>query len=236
MKIVKQSPRLREYFNDKINNKNTDRRQRISEELGGGILGTIGSSFWQFEQMKNQVKGALGENLVSMLAISLSDNWVIFKNALIPTDRGSLTEVDLLLIGENGIFLIEVKTWKGSWTAYQDKWKHRKGSRWVPVENSPTLQSLYHKKMFEKWIHSAVKNLPSELILAPVIFPVAKWLGVNRCSVPVCHGLPELRQFIQQKNYRLNYTTIQQVTTLIKDLDLGSLNLSKKPKPILKKR
>jgi Nuclease-related domain len=53
----------------------------------------------------------------------------MFNNALIPTPTGKLTEIDCLIIGTAGIFLIEIKTWQGSFSAYKDKWKRREGSK-----------------------------------------------------------------------------------------------------------
>ena len=240
MKILKQSPLLKEHFDRQIDRKVTAKRQGVNESLGGGVLGAFGAGLFQFEQMKNQVKGTIGENLVSMLAISLPENWFMLKNALIPTTKGKLTEIDLLLIGEPGVFLIEVKTWKGSWTAYRDNWKRRERTKWIPIENSPTQQSVYHKKMFQQWLNHSLSGFNSDLVMAPVVFPVAKWLKVRECSVPVCRGLAELRQLLTHKENKLNLQQMQQIATLIVELKIPFSPIpkkpSKKPAPILHQR
>ncbi len=94
----------------------------------------------------------------------------MLNNVVIPTKAGKSTEIDLLLVGNTGVYLVEVKTWKGAYAAYKDKWKVRNGKQWIPLDKSPTQQSLYHQKIFSQWIDSKITNFPKESIIAPVIF------------------------------------------------------------------
>ncbi|NEP90458.1 MAG: NERD domain-containing protein [Okeania sp. SIO2C2] len=121
MRILKQSPSLQQAFQAKIQEKIYDNRQEVKQDLGGGLFGEIGAVFFQFKQFRNQIKGNLGETFLSLLLMSLPDNWVMFKNALIPTKSRNLTEIDLLIIGNAGAFLVEVKTGKCSFSANQDQ-------------------------------------------------------------------------------------------------------------------
>ncbi|MBE9197580.1 MULTISPECIES: nuclease-related domain-containing protein [unclassified Nodularia (in: cyanobacteria)] len=195
MKVLQQSSTLRARFKEKINAKKSAQRQEVNQVLGNNLLGKLGSFVYEFKQAKNQFQGSMGEWGVSAIMQAFPDTWVMFNNALIPTNNsGGLTEIDHLIIGLKGIFLLEIKTWKGSFTAYQDIWKRREGNSWVAISNSPTSQSAYHQKMFSRWINSVVPNLPDSYIYAPVVFPIAKWLGVNNCSVPVFQGVPALLQ------------------------------------------
>ncbi|NEQ36769.1 MAG: NERD domain-containing protein [Okeania sp. SIO3I5] len=216
----------------------SDRRQEVKESLGGGFFGEIGASFVQFQQIKNQIKGNLGENFLSFLLMSLPDSWVMFKNALIPIASRKLTEIDLLIIGNRGVFLVEVKTWKGSFAANQDKWKKREGVKWVPLENSPTSQSLYHKKMFQQWVIPQIYGFHEDFIFAPVIFPVAKWIGTTNCSVPVLQGFQELTQMLQQSPECLTNEQVLIISKLVENCEIldsseDSPKFSPKPKPIL---
>ncbi|BAY90428.1 MULTISPECIES: nuclease-related domain-containing protein [unclassified Tolypothrix] len=187
---------LKAEFKKKIDAKKSAKHQEIQETLGNGFLGGLGSFMFEFNQAKNKFKGNIGEWSVALILQSFPDTWVIFNNALIPTNLGSLTEIDHLIIGDQGVFLVEVKTWKGSFTAYKDKWKRREGNNWVEVSNSPTSQSMYHQKMFQQWITALIPNLPDAFVFAPVVFPIAKWIGINNCSVPVFQGIPALLQMI----------------------------------------
>jgi len=220
MKILQQSPELRKVFQEKINKKVSEEREEVKEQLGGGFGGALGAIFYQFHQHRNQFKGAVGEEYLTFWLKSLPDSWVMFRNALIPTDLGKLTEIDILIIGPGGIFLIEVKTWKGSFTAYQDQWKRRENNNWIKIENSPTSQSAYHKKMFEKWIIPQIADLKTEYINAPVVFPLANWLGINNCSVPVYRGFQELLQTITEAQNKLTDEQVFQVSELIKNYEI----------------
>ncbi|MEB3339898.1 nuclease-related domain-containing protein [Okeania sp.] len=238
MIILKQSPLLSETFQAKIQDKISDKKQEIKESLGGGFFGEIGATFAQFKQIHNQFKGNLGENFLSFLLMSFPDSWVMFKNALIPIKSKKVTEIDLLIIGNGGVFLVEVKTWKGSFSAYEDKWKRREGMKWIPVENSPTSQSLYHRKMFEQFIMPQVSGFPEDFIFAPVVFPVAKWIGTTNCSVPVLQGFPELAQMLQKSPECLTNEQVSIISKLVENCELldspeKSSKPSPKPKPIL---
>lgn len=235
MRVLKQSPSLREQFQQQIEPKVLSQRQIAREKLGGGFFGVVGAGILEFQQFKNEAKGSLGENLVSLLAMSLPDTWVMFNNAFIPTSSGKLTEIDVLLIGSSGVFLIEVKTWKGSFAAYRDKWKRREKANWIPLDDSPTQQSLYHRQMFHRWITHKIPDLPNDFIIAPVVFPIAKWLGVTECSVPVFQGFQELRQLLEQKTNCLTPEQVLQISEAIEDFEVPDQVNSSKPKPTLRK-
>ncbi|MCC5612763.1 NERD domain-containing protein [Nostoc sp. CHAB 5834] len=237
MKTLQQSPLLRAVFQQKIDTKKSTKHQEIHETLGNGFLGGLGSFMFEFKQAKNKFKGNMGEWGVSLLLQSFPDTWVIFNNALIPTNSGSLTEIDHLIIGEAGVFLVEVKTWKGSFSAYKDQWKRREGNNWVAVSDSPTSQSIYHQKMFSQWITSLMPNLPNGFVAAPVVFPIAKWIGVNDCSVPVLQGIPALLEMIKSSRDCLTPMQVQAIAQAVENLTLttNTTPISKpipKPKPV----
>lgn len=235
MKILHQSPALKDSFLAQVSQKKAENRQAAQEALGGGFLGAIGAAMFEFKQVTNQFKGSVGEWGISLLLKSLPDTWVMFNNAVIPTLRsGKFTEIDHLIIGPGGIFLIEVKTWKGSFSAYKDNWKRREGNDWVALSNSPSSQSPYHQKMFQQWISALVPKLPDNCILAPVVFPVAKWLGTNQCSVPVLHGATTLLQMIGESPNCLSDSQVLAIAQAVENLSLPSPT-EPKPAPILKK-
>lgn len=234
MRTLQQSATLRAAFQQKITAKKTAKHQEIQQVLGNGVLGGLGSFMYEFNQAKNQLKGSMGEWGVSLILQHFSDSWVMFNNALIPAgNSGNLTEIDHLIIGGKGVFLLEIKTWKGSFSAYKDKWKRREGSNWVEIPNSPTSQSAYHQEMFNQWITSVVPNLPDSFVYAPVVFPVAKWLGVNNCSVPVFQGVSALLQTMVTCPECLTPEQVQSIAEAVEDYTLIE-KTTPTPKPILK--
>ncbi len=231
MKLFQQSPSLKIAFQKQVDTKKSAKHQEIHDFLGDSVFGALGSVFYEIKQAKNELKGSAGEWGVSMLLNYFPDSWVMFKNALIPTFSRTLTEIDVLIIGAGGVFLIEVKTWKGSLSAYKDKWKRREGNFWTPIDSSPTSQSAYHQKMFTQWITSAVPNLPKNFINAPVVFPIAKWIGTTDCSVPVLHGVRELLQMIGSSPECLTSTQVQEIAQAVQSLTVSE-NTTPKLKPI----
>ncbi|NEP85253.1 MAG: NERD domain-containing protein [Okeania sp. SIO3C4] len=233
MRILKQDPSLQQVFLTKTQEIISENRQEVKQDLGDSFLGEIGAVFFQFKQFRNQIKCNLDETFLSLLLTSLPDNWVMFKNALIPTKYRKFTEIDLLIIGDAGAFLVEVKTWKGSFSANQNQWKRREGTRWVPLENSPTSQSIYHHKMFEDWIIPQVSGFPENFIFAPVVFPVAKWISVTNCFVPVLQSFQELTQMLQQSPKCLTNEQVLIISTLVENCGLLDFpKPSAKPKDI----
>lgn len=231
MKTFYQSPSLAKKFHKQVNAKKSIKRQEVSQSLGNGLLGSLGSAIFDIKQVKNQVKGSLGEWGTSLLMQSLSNSWVMFKNALIPTSSGSLTEIDLLIIGPGGVFLIEVKTWKGSFSAYKDKWKRQYGNNSIEIPNSPSSQSAYHQKMFTRWIYSQVPHFPDNCITAPVVFTIAKRIKTTDCSVPILQGVPNLLSMMIHSPQSLTFTQIQTIAQAIQNLEVVE-----KPLPIKRKK
>lgn len=216
MKIWSQSPTLRTAFEKQIEEKVTANRAATRETLGEGILGQFGAFLWEMKRFSNQVKGNFGENMVSLMLQRLPDSYVLFNNALVPTNKsGRLTEIDHLIIGEIGVFVVELKTWKGSFSADRDKWKRREGNNWVAIDQSPSSQSVYHQRMFERWIRSVVPDLPENFITAPVVFPVAQWVGADRCSVPVLQGVQGLLDLVRESPERLTSQQVTEIATAV---------------------
>ncbi|PSF34952.1 nuclease [Aphanothece hegewaldii CCALA 016] len=192
----------------------TIRKQMIAAKTRSS-RGKQNSLLYDLSQWRNNTIGSLGENAIAGLLHSLPDSWLMMNNAIIPTKTGNLTEIDCILINSTGVYLIEVKTWKGSFAAYKDKWKRRDRDKWVFLENSPTEQSKYHQRIFTEWLTSHVSNLPKDCIIAPVIFPIAKWIGVTECSVPVFSKFNDFLKLIESRSQIFEQDTIEQIAQLL---------------------
>ena len=218
MRTLQQSSRLREQFQSQVRQSQATGRQKVTRKVNGTFLEPLVSIAYDFNQFRNSVKVAVGESVASWsLAFgALPDTWVCFPNALIPVGN-RVTEVDRLIVSPNGVFLIEVKNWSGSWAAYRDNWKRREGSRWIPIQNSPTKQSLYHQRCFYKWIRPLVPGLPRDFVQSPVVFPSAKWIGAKECSVPVFDSLALLRGFLQKTQECLSSQQVAQIVATLSE-------------------
>ncbi len=211
MKFLYQSPSLREQFHNQV-------AQRKAASQNKMVKGTLLEGFipivHEIHQAQNSFKGTFGESVVSSLLSSLPDTWTCFPNALIPVGQ-KVTEIDLLIISPHGVFLVEVKTWTGSFAAYRDNWKRRQGSTWIPLEGSPTKQNLYHQGCFYRWIRCLVSKLPSNFVQSPVVFPCAKWIGAKECSVPVLDSINKLKSFLLQGVELLSLNQVNEITEAV---------------------
>lgn len=216
MQTLQQSSRLREQFKSQVKQSKAAGLKKVAQPFNGTLLERFTSISHEVKQLQNSIKGTIGESFVSYsLAFeSLPDTWFCFPNALIPVGN-KVTEVDRLIVSPSGVFLIEVKNWKGSFVAYRDNWKRREGNNWIPFQNSPTKQSLYHQRCFYKWIRPLVPNLPPDFVHAPVVFISARWIDAKECSVPVLGNLRILKSFLLKTQKCL---TQEQVNQIVKAL------------------
>jgi Nuclease-related domain len=185
------------------------------------------SFFKAMSQIRDISVGNLGETFVGTLLRTLPDSWIMMSNVLIPTTKGTSTEIDRILIGNTGIYLIEIKTWKGSFSAYKDKWTRREGVKWVTLKNSPTEQSMYHKRIFSSWLSSKNLNIPNNSISAPVFFPVAQWIGAKECCVPVYTKFDDLFKLLNNNKFILSNDLVENIAQSITSVSLNDLDPAK---------
>lgn len=232
MKTLSQHPSLRQAFKQQIDKSIAENRAATQSELPEGWASAVGGFLFDVNQFSNQFKGSLGEGIVSLLLKFIPDSYILFNNAFIPTKiPGRLTEIDHLIIGPAGVFLVELKTWKGSFSAHRDRWQRREGNRWVAISSSPSSQSAYHLQMFRQWIVTEVDDLPEDCISAPVVFTVAQWVGVTQCAVPVLHGIQPLFSVLNNSPIRLNAAQVDRIADAVANYRLPEPGNTPKPKP-----
>jgi hypothetical protein len=247
MKIWHQNPSLKAAFSAKVEQIKQQKHDEIQEVLSKVQFPSFINHnpdtvtlMFNYVQTVRQLNGNCGELMVGQKLKQYGDeSWILFKNALIPTHKpGNLTEIDHLIISRCGVFLLELKSWKGSFSAYKDKWKRREGNSWIPLEKSPSSQSLYHKQMFERWIRRVVLDLPGGFVTAPVVFVVAQWVGTNQCSMPVLHGVEELLDLLSNSIERLTPEQVTDIATAVANYTMEEPEIAPPkpptPKPIKK--
>jgi len=97
---------------------------------------------------KAQIKGFLGEKVFGIFSsIGLRKNDLIIKNVVIPANEGT-TQIDQIVISKHGIFVIEIKNYKG----------------WIFGEKTSRkwMQILYKtKNSFQNPLHQNYKHIKS---------------------------------------------------------------------------
>jgi hypothetical protein len=86
-------------------------------------------------------RGQEGENRVTELIIqALDGNWHLFRNINLPgRNKGDL---DLVLVGPPGIWVLEVKNFRGEYRNVGESWEYRHGKKWKAAYGNPSRQAL----------------------------------------------------------------------------------------------
>lgn len=86
------------------------------------------ASFTFFGRSSNYRKGAKGENAVKNALSKLSNEYTLYNDINFPDRSGN---IDHILLGSNGIFVIETKNWSGDVSCNDDEWSinHKRLSR-----------------------------------------------------------------------------------------------------------
>jgi len=128
----------------------------------------------KLEKYRRYNQGSKGEKIVGQ---SLKE----LVGFLIVNDvqfRGMKGNIDHVVIGENGIFLIETKSFKGNITCDGDEWNRiTKGNKTKRIKGSPSSQvrsytydlkdffKTNYPKLYDKWINSIVVFASERLTL-----------------------------------------------------------------------
>lgn len=138
--------------------------------------------------------GAEGEARVAKDLSSLPGNFRIYNHFLIPNPRSATgyTEVDFLVVGKNGIHVLEVKNNQGkiSVTESDDQWRVLSGGRKALMRN-PVKQAKLQRDTLRKYLEahgfecqvsaSVLMSNPACKLktLEPVSLPVLKMKSAN---------------------------------------------------------
>jgi len=84
--------------------------------------------------------GQEGEDrVVQSIIQTLDGNWYLFRNVNLPGH--SKNDLDLILIGPPGIWVLEVKNFNGIYRNVGDRWEYFKNKQWRLLSKSPSQQA-----------------------------------------------------------------------------------------------
>lgn len=164
--------------------------------VGGGFL--LGA-FPLFQKYRIWGSGAKGEEKVAKCLKSLRGKYRVFHDVVLPRARG---DIDHVVVGPNGVFVIETKNNNGTISCNGDSWSQlktgKKGGRYRGKIGSPSKQAKRNAASLGKLIG---RRLHARLFVnALVVFANKKTvLNINNPTVSVLQP-PELCDFIE--NYR----------------------------------
>jgi hypothetical protein len=85
--------------------------------LPGLVLVVLAASHWN--DYSNRVKGIRGEELVAQELAGLSDEFMLLNDVMLDGGHGN---IDHVVLGPTGVFVIETKNYTGKFVCYGDNW------------------------------------------------------------------------------------------------------------------
>ena len=132
--------------------------------------------------------GLQGENRMRHLLDDRLEEptYVVMHDVIIPGLYGMPTQIDHLVISTYGVFVVEMKNWKGDLEARATRWLQRKGPREQMLKN-PIRQNAQHVKTIATRL-----NIPEDLIHNLVaVPPQARFSGGRPEGVYFFEQVPE---------------------------------------------
>ena len=148
----------------------------------------------------NEMTGGVGEQLAKYYAKIMTDTLVL-HDVLIDGAEGYTSQIDLLMIGNKGIYVVEVKTY-GDAKVYGDgtktKWVYYKNGKRYEIY-SPLKQNQNHIKYLKKFLCS-LGEVPCFSVLT-ILCDDFKVSNINRSediTTVVCNSLPAMQRAIEK--------------------------------------
>lgn len=117
------------------------------------------------KQINNYRLGQEGENnVIDRMRHLLDGNWYLFRNVVLPGLNKS--DIDAVLIGPSGIWVLEIKTFNGQYRVISDQWQYKKNQTWTPFKSDPTRQAVNNAKRLSDFIRN---NNHIKVWVAPVV-------------------------------------------------------------------
>lgn len=117
------------------------------------------------KQINNYRLGQEGENnVIDRMRHLLDGNWYLFRSVVLPGQNKS--DIDAVLIGPSGVWVLEIKTFNGQYRVIGDQWQHKKNQTWKPVKSDPTRQAVNNAKRLSDFIKN---NNQIKLWVTPVV-------------------------------------------------------------------
>ncbi|MBN1487080.1 MAG: NERD domain-containing protein [Anaerolineae bacterium] len=126
------------------------------------------------EELNSFEQGRLGEVQVArLLRQGLDNNWVLFRNLQLPGNKG---DIDMVLLGPPGIFALEVKTYKGTYSYRHQTWYRRSFTGWLRMQYNPGKQARAGAGLLHEYI---VQTLNRDVWVEPRLV----WGGVGKLEL-----------------------------------------------------
>jgi hypothetical protein len=162
--------------------------------------------------------GAKGEESVIRVLRKLDPSFKRIHDVFLPGTEGN---IDHVVVGPTGVFVIETKNHNGTISCNGDYWGRKKVGRRGTVYSSnignPSKQAKRNSLMLKKWLES--KNINVGYITAVVVFTNNDLqLKVTRPTVKVVQTNNLLGVLEGESNYKMTQEKINSITSKLQQL------------------
>ncbi len=109
------------------------------------------------------------ERLTRLLRQHLDEKWVLFRNVLLPDSKG---DIDAVLMGPNGVFVLEIKAYTGYTRNIGQQWQRRIFGVWRPLHRNPARQGKGNAMR----LHQHLKKRGVDVFIEPRVV----WAGPGK--------------------------------------------------------
>lgn len=190
-----------------------------------GIKKKISHLEEQAEEIKNQLsriqKGDHGELQCCARLKQLPDTYYIFSDLEVPY-QGGVVQIDNIVVGPNGIFVIEVKNYSGYIAGYADLpfWTQytEYNGFWKSIEiKNFVKQNWRHAMALKEYV---LRSAIEEIWVTPIVVFCREDTNITAIHSPMMDikKLSELNQFILEQKTEITEPTIRKVMDCLKEL------------------
>jgi hypothetical protein len=192
-RVCSQLPELKEAFRERIRQKLRDQKAGLMESLDEDLppwvswaIKPVAALSHDLANARDGLVGRIGEmRAAATLHAMLPHNSVLLNDVVLETSPEEFIQVDHVVVGGSGVYLIETKAWEGAVLCHGDSWKRKDGDRWVRCQ-SPTRQNERHARLFRAWLGGVLQGpISGDYVHPLVLFTRLNWLRAEDSSMPV---------------------------------------------------
>ncbi|MBP2045184.1 nuclease-related domain-containing protein [Methanobacterium aggregans] len=168
---------------------------------------------------RNWMVGAKGERTVSKELQKLPESYYIFNDVTPPGNRGN---IDHVVVGPTGIFVIETKNYRTPYVVKGDDWYYRTRDGLKLADHAPGKQ-VKRNSMKLREILIKTHSINSTVWINSIVALKGEVSIEGRLNGYKIMNYNELHQFIIRNGLILNKSTIEEISAIISEFSLQSL-------------
>ncbi|WP_202707628.1 nuclease-related domain-containing protein [Sporosalibacterium faouarense] len=113
----------------------------------------------RLKYMRKIIQGHLGEFRVRLfLLLFLSRKYTVINNVCIEVNPNDFIQIDHLVIGRNGIFVVETKSWRGNYHCDKDSWNYVDDYSKRKAVANPIYQQERHLSLIKTYLKRVLSS------------------------------------------------------------------------------